>query len=141
MTALRMTLLTIGLVSLHACVEPDDLALVEQEMRREEIIVRDCRPGFLPFGEGANMTCIPDPGWSGGGGGGGGGGGERGAVVVEEEGEGVRVPVVVVDVGQVARWTRSQTATRIASPAGIGATGTGGSAKRNASTCSPIRET
>jgi hypothetical protein len=71
--SVKALLFTIGLVALHACVNPEeDLALIEheQEMRREEITVRDCRPGFLPFGEGENLTCIPDPSWSEGGGGG-----------------------------------------------------------------------
>jgi hypothetical protein len=70
-----------GLVSIAACVEPDetdeqtahagdamrtDLAF---RMRREEtIVVHSCSPGFVEVGEGDNATCMAEPGWGWGGG-------------------------------------------------------------------------
>jgi hypothetical protein len=85
---MRTALLTIGLVSLHACVDAEDATSTDQQLqrgdlapqaRREETIeVNDCRPGFLLFGDDDNMTCIPDPGGGGGGGGGWSPPGERG---------------------------------------------------------------
>jgi len=66
-----MAALLMGLVSLHACIDSDDIGSAEQA---EIIEVHGCRPGYWDIGDG---ICV-DP-WPGGGGGGGGPtGGESG---------------------------------------------------------------